>query len=178
MSSAADHAADAAVGAPDAVRASKPLNESMVDAVAYSQKYLEDLLSFFGLNTPIEASADGEVIQLNAPSTQYNGFLIGQHGDTMRSLQHLVGSALKNNNYLHSRVNVDIAEYKKQRGDRLREKAETWVARVKESGEPMDLEPMNAAERRVVHQLAVERGIVSESVGDGRVRHIVLKPSA
>ncbi|MBC7546994.1 hypothetical protein H7171_04595, partial [Candidatus Saccharibacteria bacterium] len=117
MSSAADHAgnadhtdiggrSDIAAGAPDAAFHSKPLNESMVDAVAYSQKYLEDLLSFFGHNTPIEASADDEVIQLNAPSTQYNGFLIGQHGDTMRSLQHLVGSALKNNNFRYSRVNV------------------------------------------------------------------------
>ena len=102
--------------------------------------------------------------------------LIGQHGDNMRSLQYLTSTALKNNGYEHNRVNVDIAEYKKQRADRLRERAETWVKQVRDSGEAMDLEPMNAADRRVVHQLAAEYSLSSESAGEGRDRHIVLKP--
>ncbi|MDB5175762.1 MAG: spoIIIJ-associated protein [Candidatus Saccharibacteria bacterium] len=151
------------------------MNGSIDDAVAYAQKYLEDVLSFFGLNSEVVASNDEAVIQLSVPSTQFNGFLIGQRGENMRALQHLVSSALKNNNFEHSRVNVDIADYKKQRADRLREKAEVWIKQVQDSGETKELEPMNAADRRVVHQLAVERGIVSESVGESRDRHIVLK---
>jgi len=154
------------------------MNESMEEAIRYAKKYLEDLLSFFGLNTDVYATSDDEVIQLNVPSTHLNGFLIGQHGDTMRSLQYLTSTALKNNGHEYNRVNVDIAEYKKQRADRLREKAETWVKQVRDSGEPMDLEPMNSADRRVVHQLAAEYGLTSDSDGEGRDRHIVLKPSA
>jgi predicted RNA-binding protein Jag len=42
-----------------------------------------------------------------------NGFLIGNHGDTMRSLQYLTSMALKTNGYELIRVNVDIADYKK-----------------------------------------------------------------
>jgi spoIIIJ-associated protein len=152
-------------------------HESLEDAVQYAKKYLEDLLSFFGLNTDVEATSDGEVIQLNVPSTLLNGFLIGQRGDNMRSLQYLTSTALKNNNYQYTRVNVDVADYKKQRADRLRETAETWKKQVQASGEPMNLEPMNAADRRVVHQLAADYGLVSESAGDGRERHIVLKPA-
>ena len=135
------------------------------------------MLTFFGLNTEVEASADGEVIQLNVPSTSLNGFLIGQRGDNMRALQYLTSTALKNNDFEHARVNVDVAEYKKQRADRLREKAVDWVKQVQTSGEPMALEPMNAADRRVIHQLAVEYNLASESAGDGRDRHIVLKPT-
>ncbi|HZL08152.1 MAG TPA: R3H domain-containing nucleic acid-binding protein [Candidatus Dormibacteraeota bacterium] len=154
------------------------MNQSMEEAILYAKKYLEDMLSFFGLNTDVHATSDDEVIQLNVPSTHLNGFLIGQHGDNMRSLQYLTSTALKNNDYEHNRVNVDIADYKKQRADRLREKAETWVKQVRDSGEPMDLEPMNAADRRIVHQLAAEYGLTSDSAGDGRDRHIVLsKPS-
>jgi len=153
------------------------VNESLEEAIVYAKKYLEDLLSFFGLNTDIYATSDDEVIQLNVPSTHLNGFLIGQRGENMRSLQYLVSTALKNNAYAHTRVNVDIAEYKKQRADRLRERAEEWVKKVKESGQPMDLQPMNAADRRVVHQLAAEHGLSSESAGEGRDRHIVLKPT-
>ncbi len=151
------------------------MNDSLEEAIRYAKKYLEDLLSFFGLNTDVYATSDDEVIQLNVPSTHLNGFLIGVRGDTMRSLQYLTSTALKNNGYQYTRVNVDIADYKKQRAERLRERAEEWVKRVRDGGEPMDLEPMNAADRRVVHQLAAEYGLTSDSAGDGRERHIVLK---
>lgn len=154
------------------------MNDSMEDAIIYAKKYLEDLLSFFGLNTDVHATSDDEVIQLNVPSTHLNGFLIGQHGDTMRSLQYLTSSALKNNEYQHTRVNVDIADYKRHRADRLRDKAEAWIKQVQDTGEPLELQPMNAADRRVVHQLAGEHGLVSESLGEGRERHIILKPAA
>lgn len=152
------------------------MNDSLEEAITYAKKYLEDLLSFFGLNTDVYATSDDEVIQLNVPSTHLNGFLIGQRGENMRSLQYLTSTALKNNGYQHSRVNVDIAEYKKQRADRLRDRAEEWVKQVQSSGQPMDLQPMNAADRRVVHQLAAEYGLTSDSEGAGRDRHIVLKP--
>jgi spoIIIJ-associated protein len=123
------------------------MNDSLEEAITYAKKYIEDLLSFFGLNTDVYATSDDEVIQLNVPSTHMNGFLIGQHGENMRSLQYLTSTALKNNNYSNTRVNVDIAEYKKQRADRLREKAEEWVKQVRDSKEAMDLQPMNAADR-------------------------------
>ncbi len=151
------------------------MNLSTEDAVQFSKQYLQDMLSFFGLNTDVEASLDGEVIQLNVPSTNLNGFLIGQRGDNIRALQYLTSTALKNNNFELVRVNVDVAEYKKQRADRLRETATEWVKQVQTSGEPMDLQPMNAADRRVIHQLAVEYNLQSESVGENRDRHIVLR---
>ncbi|HET7320851.1 MAG TPA: R3H domain-containing nucleic acid-binding protein [Candidatus Saccharimonadales bacterium] len=165
-------------GAESDGRQARTVNDSLEEAIVFGKKYLEDLLSFFGLNTDVHATSDDEVIQLNVPSTHLNGFLIGQRGENMRSLQYLVSTALKNNGYTHTRANVDIAEYKKQRADRLRERAEEWVKRVKESGEPMDLQPMNAADRRVVHQLAAEHGLSSDSDGEGRDRHIVLKPAS
>ena len=121
------------------------MNESLDEAIRFAKKYLEDLLSFFGLNTDVYATSDDEVIQLSVPSTHLNGFLIGQRGDNMRSLQYLTSTALKNNEYSNTRVNVDIADYKKQRADRLRERAEEWVQKVKDSKQPMELKPMNAA---------------------------------
>lgn len=150
------------------------MNDNLEEAIVYSKKYIEDLLSFFGLNTDVYATSDDEVIQLNVPSTHLNGFLIGQRGENMRALQYLTSTALKNQDYANTRVNVDIAEYKKQRAERLRDRAEDWVKQVRDSGEAMDLQPMNAADRRVVHQLAAEYGLTSDSTGEGRDRHIVL----
>lgn len=151
------------------------MNDAMDEAVTFAKKYLEDILSFYGLNTDVQATHDDEVIQLNVPSSHMNGFLIGQRGDNMRALQYITAMALKNKDFSHSRVNVDVADYKKQQADRLREKAADWMRQVIDSGEPMDLQPMNAADRRVVHQLAAESGVASESAGQGRERHIILK---
>lgn len=150
----------------------------MDESIIYAKKYLEDLLSFFGLNIDVYAtSEDDEVIELNIPSTHLNGFLIGQRGETMRALQFIVSSALKSQNYERTRVNVDVAEYKRQRADRLAQTAEDWVKQVQQSGEPYEVKPMNAADRRVVHRVAADVGLSSESVGEGRDRHIVLKPA-
>lgn len=149
----------------------------MEESIRYAKKYIEDLLSFFGLNTDVYATSEDDVIELEVPSTHLNGFLIGQRGENMRALQFLVSNALKNQGYEFTRVNVDIAEYKKQRAGRLAEKAEVWMKEVKEDGKPKELPPMNAADRRTIHKLAAEWGVVSESVGEGRDRHIVLKPA-
>jgi spoIIIJ-associated protein len=147
----------------------------MEESILYAKKYLEDLLSFFGLNTDVYATSEDDVIELEVPSTHLNGFLIGQKGENMRSMQFLVSSALKNQGFTYTRVNVDVAEYKKQRAQRLAKTAEDWVKKVKETGEPMELKPMNAADRRTVHKLAAEWGVTSESTGEGRDRRIVLK---
>lgn len=151
----------------------------MEESILFAKKYLEDLLSFFGLNTDVYATTeDDEVIELNIPSTNLNGFLIGQHGDTVRALQYMVSMALKNSGHPVTRINVDVADYKKQRADRLAEKASEWVKQVKDSGKPYELEPMSAADRRTIHKLASDEGLSTESVGEGRDRHIVLKPGA
>ena len=148
------------------------------NAIQYAKKYLEDVLSFFGLNTDVYAtSEDGEVIELNIPSTPLNGFLIGQHGETMRALQFLVSSALKNQGHSVVRVSVDVADYKLHRAERLAKTAEEWIKKVKATGEPYEVEPMDAADRRTIHRVASEAGLASDSVGEGRSRHIVLKPA-
>jgi spoIIIJ-associated protein len=148
------------------------------ESIRFAKKYLEDLLSFFGLNVDVYAtSEDGEVIELSVPSTHMNGFLIGNHGDTMRSFQYLTSMALKSQEAELDRVNVDIADYKKQRAHRLEERAEVWLKEVKDSGEEKHLPPMNAADRRTIHKLADDHGLTTESEGEGRDRHIVLKPT-
>lgn len=149
----------------------------MEESIQFAKKYLEDLLSFFGLNTEVKATnSEDEVIELHVPSTHLNGFLIGQRGETMHALQFLVSSALKNSDHEITRVNIDVAEYKQQRAERLKQKAEDWVKQVKDSGEEMHLQPMNAADRRTIHKLASDYSLETESVGEGRDRHIVIKP--
>ncbi len=150
----------------------------MEESITFAKKYLEDLLSFFGLNTDVYATnSDDEVIELHVPSTHLNGFLIGQRGETMRAMQYMVSSALKNNQYPIARVNIDIADYKKARADRLSAKAKEWIDEVVSSKQEKHLNPMNAADRRTIHKLAADYGLETASEGEGRDRHIVLRPT-
>ena len=144
------------------------------ESIRFASRYLEDLLSFFGINVAVYATSEDDVIQLSVPSTSLNSLLIGRNADNLRALQHVVMMALVNKNAEITRVNIDIANYKKQREDRIAAKAEGWIARVRETGEPMTID-LNAADRRVVHKLAQDYSdIETHSEGEGRERKLII----
>ncbi len=144
-------------------------------SINFAKRYLEDLLSFFGLNTAVTVHCEEDVIELAVPSTHLNGFLIGQRGDTLRSLQFLLSMALKNKNAELTRVNIDVANYKHHRAERLADQVKEWCETVAQTGEPMELRPMNAADRRVAHRVVGDFGqLESHSEGEGRDRHLII----
>lgn len=144
-------------------------------SIDFAKRYLEDILSFFGLNTDITVRCEDEVIELSIPSTHLNGFLIGQRGETLRSLQYLLSMALKNAGAQLNRVNIDVASYKQHRAERLAEQVRQWCEEVMKTGEQMDLRPMNPADRRIAHGAVSEFGrLRSHSEGEGKNRHLVI----
>ena len=148
------------------------------ESVRFATKYLEDLLSFFGINVAVDSTIDDEVIQLSVPSTSMNSLLIGRNADNLRALQFIVSQSLSARGAEVTRVNVDVADYKRQRADRIAEKAEGWIRKVRETGEPMRLD-LSPADRRVVHKLAEDySGITTHSEGEGRERQLIIEPVA
>ena len=148
------------------------------ESVRFATKYLEDLLSFFGINVAVDSTLDDEVIQLSVPSTSMNSLLIGKNADNLRALQFIVSQSLAAHEAEITRVNVDVADYKRQRADRIAEKAEGWIRKVRETGEPMRLD-LSPADRRVVHKLAEDySGIITHSEGEGRERQLIIEPVA
>ena len=144
------------------------------ESIRFATKYLEDLLSFFGINVAVWSTVDDEVIQLSVPSTSLNSILIGKNAQNLRALQRVVSDALAAKHAELTRVNVDVADYKRQRADRIEQKAENWIKKVRETGEPMTIE-LNAADRRVVHKLAQDYSdIETHSEGEGRARHLII----
>ena len=150
------------------------------ESIRFATKYLEDLLSFFGINVAVWSTVEDEVIELSVPSTNLNSLLIGHNADNLRALQYIVSQSLVSRDAELTRVNVDVADYKRQRADRIEQKAEKWIKKVRETGEPMTVE-LNAADRRVVHKLAEDYfDIDTHSEGEGRSRHLIIskKPEA
>lgn len=143
-------------------------------SVAHAKKYLEDTLSFFGENIEVTAIATDDIIELNIPSSTINSLLIGHNGDTLRSLQHMVATMLRAQNADLTRVNVDVADYKQKRNEKLAEKARGWIEKVRATGDSY-IADLNAADRRVVHQVATEYSdIKTFSEGEGRDRRLII----
>lgn len=148
------------------------------ESIRFATKYLEDLLSFFGINVAIDSTIDDEVIQLSIPSTSMNSLLIGKEANNLRALQHIVSMALASRGAEVTRVSVDVADYKRQRADRIAEQAEDWIREVRATGQTKVLN-LNAADRRVVHKVAQDYSdIETHSEGEGRERQLLITKKA
>ena len=143
-------------------------------AMDFAVEYLQNIVSFFGHNVPVEASLEDDIITLHIESSDLNSILIGRNAETLRSLQFIVSTALRNQGASLTRVNVDVADYKKQREEKLAEKARGWIEEVQKTGDS-HIARINAADRRVVHRVASEYDdIETFSEGEGRDRHIII----
>ncbi len=103
------------------------------------------------------------------------GRLIGKGGRTLAALEFLANAVVNKGDEDPVRVVIDVGGYKRRRDERLRQTAQRAIARVRKSGDAVELEPMSAAERRIVHMVvADEADVVSESTGEGRARRVVI----
>ena len=139
---------------------------------------LENLLGLLGLegSFEIEEKEDGVFISIEAEDP---GILIGRNGETLSSLQlllNLIASRQMPGDDL-KRIVVDVSDWRKSKEEELGSKAKSWAEKVIETKEPMELNPMPAWQRRIVHMVVEETaGVKSESVGEGQDRHLVISP--
>lgn len=143
-------------------------------SIDFAQKFLQDTISFFGENIEVTAHLDDDIIELQVETSELNSILIGRNAETLKSLQYIVSTALRNKEAALIRVNVDVADYKKQREEKLAETAKGWIEEVRSSGDSY-IARINAADRRIVHRVASEyEDIQTFSEGEGRERHLII----
>ncbi len=148
---------------------------SREESVQLAVKAVQDMVSFFEVNPEVTAHVEDDVITVSVASSDANSLLIGRNAETLRSIQTLVIGMLHASDAELTRLNVDVADYKKQRADKLAEKAHGWMERVRETGEPYAV-GLNAADRRVVHKVATEYSdITTHSEGEGRERKLIIE---
>lgn len=145
-----------------------------LETIEFSKKYLEDILAFFGLNIDISVSIEDDVLVAIVPSSESNSLLIGRGAETLKSIQSLLSSALRSQNASTFRVNLDIADYKKQHNEKVAEKARGWIEQVRTTGDTKVLD-LSSSDRWVVHHVASEYSdIVTHSEGEGRDRRLII----
>lgn len=123
----------------------------------------------------IEEGDEGFLVSID---TKDAGRLIGARGESLEGLQLLVNQILskKVGEEGFKRVLLDVSGWRKQKEEELVARSKEWANQVLETGKDLELEPMSSWQRRVVHMTISEiGGLTSESAGEGRDRHIVIK---
>ncbi|XNZ00074.1 protein jag [Micrococcus luteus] len=139
--------------------------------------YVEELLDIADLDGDIDIEVrDGRtyVSVLTDADDDSLQDLVGRHGKTLESLQELVRLAVLASTGHRSRLILDVASYRTRRDAELRRIADEAVAEVKGGRGPVHLDPMGAYERKIVHDVVADAGLVSESEGEGPRRHVVI----
>ena len=122
--------------------------------------------------TETEGALEAEITGENAAK------LAGRDGRVLGAIEVIAYTVLtKQAGRGDLRVRVDVGGYRRRQADTLSKLAERLAVQVAKSGEPHELQPMPAAERRIIHITLKEHpDVVSESVGEGAARRLVIRP--
>jgi spoIIIJ-associated protein len=138
---------------------------------------LEELLRLMEVPGTVEIATGGETARLNVHGSDL-GVLIGRRGEKLASLQHIVNLIVAKKEGEFHRIAVDVENYRGRREEQLRDVADRAAKRVLQTGKIIQLEPMPAIERRIVHMALVENPKVrTQSVGVEPNRRIVILPA-
>lgn len=159
---------------------------SQKDLIEQTQRLIEDFLAHMriavSVSPRIAIDEEGETV-LFALHTKDANLLIGQGGANLLALQHVLRL------YVRSKLAADVPEidrfrflldvnnYRTERERYLRKLADETVSRVRSTRREFQLRPMSSYERRVIHMhLSGESDVVTDSVGQGKDRSVVIRP--
>jgi len=143
--------------------------------VESATKILDSMLGHLGFTASIELqeTADGPCLQIHSGESQA---LIGKEGDRLDDIQYLVNRIVRRHYPKAERIKVDCEHFRSIQEDQLHEEIKGIAERVKTTGKPFQMRPLNAYYRRLVYNILVDDPqIVSHSPqGDDRLKRITI----
>lgn len=149
---------------------------NLISAQKKVKEELNEILKLMGMEAEITTSLEeGKVV---ADIKSENGaILIGKKGQTLNALQLIVNLIVNRDEKTRTKVIVDTENYRQRRENALMKMAGEVADEVKSKGRSRELEPMNPAERRVIHlALKDNREVETTSQGEGNFRRVVVSP--
>jgi len=154
---------------------------SVDEQAAIIREFVEGLLDAYGLEGEIASTkVDDETIEIQVSGSEL-GLLIGPKGQTLAAIQDLSRTVVQRqaSGTHHGRVRLDVAGYRQRRREALERFARSVADDVKASGLQKALEPMNPADRKIVHDTVNEiDGVSTISEGEDQRRRVVIVPDA
>lgn len=139
--------------------------------------YIEELLDITDLDGDIDIDARDGRAYVSVNSSEDSNLRLLSRPDTVTALQELARIAVQAKTGTFSRLILDVGGSREARQAELSRIVERAAERIEEGASSVDLPPMSSYERKLVHDLVAEKGLVSESEGEGRDRHTVITAS-
>ena len=137
-------------------------------------EFLDKVFSAMDIYAKSTVTVNGDNINIELTGDDM-GILIGKRGQTLDSLQYLVGLIVNKYSDSYVRVRLDTENYRERRKATLENLAKNIAFKVKRTKRPVSLEPMNPFERRIIHSaLQNDRYVTTRSEGDEPYRHVVV----
>jgi spoIIIJ-associated protein len=148
------------------------------------KNFLEQLLKIIGFTDfeiNIQENPQDKLIQFSLKVDSRlddSGLLIGRDGENLQALEYFLNILLKKNTVNFGwRVLLDINNYRAMQEEKLREFARKIAHQVAVTNQIIELPPMRARDRRIIHlEIALRSDVATESIGENKERHIVIKP--
>jgi spoIIIJ-associated protein len=151
--------------------------EPEASLLAQGQEILEQLLKQMGETAKVSARQEEDRLSLRI-DTEDAGLLIGKQGQTLEALQYLLTKMLAKKTHKKVRVVIDIESYRARQTQALTQMALKYGEKVKKSGKPVTLDPMNPHDRRIIHlALQGDKELKTMSRGEGLYKKVVISPA-
>lgn len=163
--------------APDALTGTPTLEAAAEDPRSTLEAFLQGLLGRIDPELQVNVTQADDALEAEITGENAARFA-GRDGRTLGAIEVLAYTVLaKQEGRGNLRVRVDIGGYRKRQAEALSKLAERLAVQVAKSGEPHELQPMPASERRVIHIALKEHpDVMSESIGEGNARRLIIKP--
>lgn len=140
------------------------------------KEVLDTVLGCLGFACEIKEIETGSGLTLQVYTSEKE-LLIGPNGETIDDLQYLVNRVLQAQDATSPKVQVDVEHHREIRNDRLVTRVRKLAESVRETGRPLELEPMNSYDRRLIHNTFKDdpRVMTWSPADDARVKRITLK---
>jgi spoIIIJ-associated protein len=146
------------------------------DQAAAAEEFTQGLVDAFDLGGQVETVIEDDVVTVQVSGGNL-GLLVGPKGSTLHAIEELVRTVVQRQTDGHGvRIHVDVAGYRAKRRAALEDFTRKLVDKVLETGKAQALEPMSAADRKVVHDTAATfEGVSTESEGEDPRRRVIIR---
>ena len=163
--------------APEATESAESSAKALEEEGDIAADYLEELLDIFDLDGDIDIDVRQGRAYLEVTANGDSNLSLISDPETVEALQELTRLAVQVKTTNFSRLILDVGGSRQARVDELTRIVNKLIAKVKDTGEAVPMKPMSSYEHKIVHDVISEAGLVSESEGEGRERHIVIRPA-
>lgn len=145
------------------------------DVKKYINEFIQNLSKLLNIDIECEILLNEESYNVTLVSDN-NAILIGKEGKTLSAIQTILRQAIKQEASINLKINVDVGNYKLKKMKNIEYEVKKIALEVQKSKLDVSLDPMNSYERRLVHNLINEYpNLTTESIGEGKDRHVIIK---